>query len=177
MLIRIATPDDASDIEQVLLAAFEGDGKTACKMVVGLRTLKLLLEDLTLIAEHSGEGVGFVAVSTMIVEPEGGDPFEVLNLTPLAVRPDFQGKGIGRSLVESVIEKARKRPEPLLFVEGWAAPESLYSRYFEPRPPDIKAPQEAFEDKAFQMLRLPSYVGSKHVGRAIYPAPIRDIPH
>ncbi|MEX2420685.1 MAG: GNAT family N-acetyltransferase, partial [Actinomycetota bacterium] len=148
-----------------------------CEMVAGLRSADLLLADLTLVAEGGEEVVGYVSVSTMIVEPERGDPFDVLNLTPLAVRPDRQGRGIGGALVEAVIEKARKRTEPLLFVEGWAEPESLYPRYFDPRTPNIKVPPEAFEDEAFQMLRLPTYDETKHFGQAIYPDPIRALSH
>lgn len=43
----------------------------------------------------------------------------LLCLSPLAVHPDAQGRGVARALVEAVLAVARAgRPEPLLVLEG-----------------------------------------------------------
>ncbi len=177
MLIRPAQREDLADIDRVIIAAFREHGTAVCQLVASLRASNLALPDLTFVAADEAEIVGFVSVSVMEVEREDGDPFAVLNLTPLAVGPGHQGRGIGAALVEAAIMTAKNRPEPLLFVEGRWGSNSLYGRYFEPRATNIAAPSEVPNEAAFQMLWLPRYDESRHYGQAKYPDAIRQMVH
>lgn len=43
---------------------------------------------------------------------------DVLVLSPLSVRPDRQGRGIGRALVAHAVQEADRRGVPAVFLEG-----------------------------------------------------------
>jgi putative acetyltransferase len=80
----------------------------------------------------------------------------VLVLSPLAVRPDVQRRGIGSALVRFGLEQVGTRPEPAVFLEG--SPR-YYPRFgFVPggelgfRKPSLRIP-----DPAFQVVTRPSY--------------------
>jgi putative acetyltransferase len=43
---------------------------------------------------------------------------EVLTLTPLAVTPEYERRGIGSALVRAASEEAERRDEPLVVLQG-----------------------------------------------------------
>ena len=68
-----------------------------------------------LVAESDGgEVVGHVIVSRSALE----DRSPVAVLSPLAVRPDVQRTGIGRSLVDAVCDLADGAAEPCVLLQG-----------------------------------------------------------
>ena len=80
----------------------------------------------------------------------------MLVLSPLAVRPPWQGRGIGSALMRHGLEEVRTRDEPLVFLEG--SPD-YYRRFgFVPagelgfRRPSLRIPEAAF-----QVVTLASY--------------------
>jgi predicted N-acetyltransferase YhbS len=131
---------------------------------------------MTFVAEDDGGVVGVVASSTMTLDAPTG-PLPLLNLTPLAVRLGAQGRGIGRALVERVIAAADERPEPMIFVGGWADPKSVYDRYFSRLPEAITPPPEAFEADACQIRYLRGFSPDIHLGALVYPEAIRMLNH
>jgi putative acetyltransferase len=92
---------------------------------------------------------------------------EVLVLSPLAVLPELQGRGIGAALVRAAIGIAEQLDAPLLFLEGSAR---YYPRFgFVPGldrgflRPSIRIPEPAF-----QVMVLPSWQDWM-VGALVYP--------
>lgn len=145
--IRDEAPGDAAAIAAVIAAAFgePPEGQPAeVQLVAALRAAGAL--SLSLVAEESDVGiVGHIAFSPVTVDGRGAD--RLLGLAPLAVVPARQGRGIGRSLVEAGLARARLAGAALAFVLG----EPAYYRRFGFRPAanwDIAwqhaAPAEAF---------------------------------
>ncbi|MEM9883767.1 MAG: N-acetyltransferase [Planctomycetota bacterium] len=68
-------------------------------------------------AETDGRLVGHVLLSTMTHE-HGGSVRGLLALAPLAVAPDFRGRGIGRALVREALRQAAEHRAAAVFVLG-----------------------------------------------------------
>jgi putative acetyltransferase len=92
---------------------------------------------------------------------------EVLILSPLAVAPLHQGRGVGGALARAAISAAGELAAPLVFLEG--SPE-FYPRFgFLPAascgfgPPSVRIP-----DSAFQVVTLPSWQPWM-TGAVVYP--------
>ena len=110
---------------------------------------------LSLVAEADGEVCGHVSLSRGWIDAPQRI-IDVLVLSPLSVRPDHQGRGVGSALVEEALRAAAQRPEPLVFLEG--SPR-YYSRFgfvagdsMGFTPPSVRIPPPAF-----QVFPLPSY--------------------
>jgi putative acetyltransferase len=176
MLIRAATIEDEPAMDAVVAEAFGEDGEVVVGLLHSLRADGLLIDPMTYVAEEDDSVVGVVASSTMALDAPTG-PLPLLNLTPLAVRSGAQGQGIGRALVERVIAAADERPEPMIFVEGWADPKSVYDRYFDRLPEAITPPPEAFEADACQIRYLRGFNPDIHRGALVYPEAIRMLNH
>ncbi len=95
----------------------------------------------------------------------------MLVLSPLSVRPDRQGQGVGRRLVEQSLATLRDRSEPVVFLEG--APAYYVRLGFQAAEPwGFTAPSVRIPPPAFQAVRLPSYdaaKGSGLSGALVYP--------
>ncbi len=99
---------------------------------------------------------------------ETGATVPVLLLSPLGVRPDRQGRGIGSALCRAAIRVARARPEPLIVVQGHP---DYYPRFgFQRgRQLGIEPPLKLGAiDRAWMVLRLPAWTPAIH-GRVVYP--------
>jgi putative acetyltransferase len=77
-------------------------------------------------------------------------------LSPVGVRPDVQGRGVGGALIRHGIEALARRAVPAVFLEGSPV---YYSRFgFEPgadqgfRRPSLRIPKPGF-----QVLLLPAH--------------------
>jgi putative acetyltransferase len=162
-LVRHASPVDLPEILRVVTSAFGREDEA--RLVERLRASDVWVPGLTLAARPSGEPrgpiVGFAALSRITV---GGRP--ALALAPVAVAPDWQGRGAGSALVRTGIARAAQCHERLILVLG---DPSYYGRFgfTAAIPLRIHGP---YDDAglAFQALVLP---GSDPVpsGLAVYP--------
>jgi putative acetyltransferase len=122
--------------------------------------------ELALVAVDDSGITGFVMVSWVGVE--GGARDRILNLSPLAVRPDRQNRGIGIALTEEALRRVEALGEPAVVVEGIP---SYYPRFGFERASALgfRPDQEGIPDEAFMVKRLPGYT-PELAGRIVYPA-------
>ena len=111
MHIRPEEERDFDEIDAVVRAAFGKQDEV--DFVHRIRAADTYVPELALVAVDNAEIVGHVMFSYATV---GGRP--VLQLAPLAVRPDRQRTGIGDALTRRGIELAEERGEPLILVLG-----------------------------------------------------------
>jgi len=107
LIVRSETDRDVDGIREVNIAAFLGrpySHQTEHLIVEELRAAGAL--EVSLVAESEGEVVGHIAFSAAEI---GGASTGWFLLGPVAVRPERQGEGIGRALVEGGLDALRAR--------------------------------------------------------------------
>jgi len=141
MIIHETNSDDLDDILAVEGATFNND-----EMLV--RLVRNLLHDpsaqpsLSLLAIENDQAVGHI----LFTHAKIGE-FQASLLAPMAVVPEFQGRGIGGMLIEKGLSTLRESDSDLVFVLGYPA---YYCRFgFETAGRlGLDAPYEIPEDKA-----------------------------
>lgn len=105
MQIRIETPNDIDSIHALLISTFDQNPEslhTEHQIVDSLRSRGKLA--LSLVAIENDDLIGFIGFSQATInDTEQGWYL----LSPLAVRPDRQGLGIGSELIQSGIQWLR----------------------------------------------------------------------
>ncbi|WP_433363795.1 GNAT family N-acetyltransferase [Actinoplanes sp. CA-142083] len=154
MALRIEQPQDGEAVGAVHRAAFGGDhGDTVARLVDALRR-----DDpgaLSLVWEESGQVVAHIMFSRALLDaPRRLVP--IVSLSPLAVAPPWQRRGIGGELIRAGLSRLDEQGVPLVFLEG---DPRYYSRSgFGPageqgfRKPSLRIP-----DQGFQVVRLSAY--------------------
>jgi putative acetyltransferase len=107
VIVRPETERDVEGIRAVNIVAFEGHAysqQTEHLIVEALREADAL--EVSLVAEIDGEVAGHIAFSAATI---GDSSMGWFLLGPVAVRPERQGEGIGRALVEAGLEALRAR--------------------------------------------------------------------
>ncbi len=74
-------------------------------------------EGVSLVAEEEGKIVGHILFTPTIIEDEGTSLVGT-GLAPLAVLPQYQGKGVGSALVRAGLDEMRIAGEPFVIVVG-----------------------------------------------------------
>jgi putative acetyltransferase len=117
VVIAPEQPSDHADIRQVVLAAF-GTHVEVADLVDLIRASPQFVPELSLVAGLDGDVVGHVMLSHAELEDDDGVRREVLTLSPLAVAPPHQGRGIGSALVPAGLAAAEARGANLVMLEG-----------------------------------------------------------
>jgi putative acetyltransferase len=167
-LVRSATAADVEQIDAVLDAAFGGD--QVPRLVHALRADTADADRVELVAEDAGQVVGHVLVTPIPLETAPGATTTLACLSPLGVRPDVSGRGIGTALVHAALAEAERRGEAAVVIEGDPA---YYRRFgFVPASGQgLRRPSERTPEPAFQVRVLH---GSAPRGRALYPRAFWD---
>ncbi|NLS19522.1 N-acetyltransferase [Rhizobium sp. P40RR-XXII] len=104
--LRAEKPEDIDTIRKVTIAAFENaehSSGTEAAIVDALRNAGALT--VSLVAVENDQIVGHVAFSPVAVE-SGAEKW--YGLGPISVRPDQQGHGIGKALIEAGLARLRE---------------------------------------------------------------------
>jgi len=163
--IRTMLPHELTTVRDLAAAAFGHDPQIS-RLLDLLRASWAWDDNLSFVAERSGEIVGQVLYTQAYLDTQQ-QLVDVLVLSPLAVRPDLTGRGIGTILVTESLKRLTARDEPLVFLEGHPG---YYPRFgFEPgRAFGCTAPSQRIPDAAFMAFRLPRYRPWMR-GRLVYP--------
>jgi putative acetyltransferase len=155
MELREELPGDKESVREIHVRAFGDHGLVVADLVDSLRETITPKDGLSLVAGHDGQIVGHVMFTRSLLDAPRR-LVEVHVLSPLAVIPDCQRRGIGSALVRKGLNALARRAIPLVFLEG---DPGYYSRFgFAPgcdlgfRKPSLRIP-----DSAFQVIRLPGY--------------------
>jgi putative acetyltransferase len=169
--IRPEQSGDRHPIADVVAAAFGSSAQA--RLVEAIRDSPNFVPELSLVAEVEGRIVGHVMVSFVAIHDDERQ-HRVACLSPLAVAPASQGRGIGSALVREVTTRADDRGEPCIILEG--SPKFYGRLGFEhsvPRGIHIALPSWA-PPEAAQVLRLRNYDASIR-GRVVYPPVFGDV--
>jgi putative acetyltransferase len=163
--IREAAVGDVAAVEAVVAAAFdEAPGGRVVRMMRALAASGAAHPGP--VALHADEVVGCAGLSRGWVDARRA-LVEVLVLSPLAVRPDRQGSGVGSALLTAALSAADERGAPAVFLEGDPA-------YYGPRGFSPGAgrgfgrPSDRIPELAFQVALLSAHEPWM-VGRLVYP--------
>jgi putative acetyltransferase len=163
--VRPERSDDRDAVAAVVRDAFGAHGPAVVMFVDALRRSPGYVPELALVAVDDSGVVGYVMVSWVPLEGSARD--RILNLTPLAVRPDRQRTGVGTRLVASVLELADEVGELAVVVEGVPG---YYPRFGFERASALgfRPPHDRIPDAAFMVKRLAAW-DPAIAGRVVYP--------
>lgn len=155
VVIRAEEPRDFTAIRDLVAAAFGSPAEA--DLVEAIRGSEQYVPEWALVAVHDDtDVVGHVMVSYADLV-DGSTRRRIAMLSPLAVRPDVHGRGVGSVLVRGVAALADAAGEPLIVLEGSPV---YYSRFgFEHAAPlgvELPLPSWATSE-AGQLLRLRAY--------------------
>ena len=163
--IRDERPDDRDAIASVVGAAFGSPVEP--RLVEDLRASDDFVPQWSLVAELDGSIVGHVMVTFAVLQ-DGETARRIANLSPLAVTPEMQRRGVGSALVAAVTARVDASGEPLVVLEGSPA---YYGRlgfeYSVPYGIHINLPHWAPREAA-QLMRLTNYDPAIR-GTVVYP--------
>jgi putative acetyltransferase len=116
LIVRHETASDREAVFRVVAAAFEGEDVPG--LVDALRDSGKVL--LSLVAEEDGEVVGHIMFSPMTIDSDQSS-FPCVCLSPLAVSPPRQRRGVGSRLVEAGLDELHRAGHGAVFVQGHPA--------------------------------------------------------
>jgi len=111
--VRAETPEDRAAVRAVNQHAFAGEDEA--RLVDALRDGGYAR--VSLVAEVEGRVVGHILFSDLLIVTDGG-LVPALSLAPMAVRPEFQKRGIGSALVRTGSEVCRDQGHRIVVVLG-----------------------------------------------------------
>ncbi|MDT4921226.1 MAG: putative acetyltransferase [Pseudonocardiales bacterium] len=143
---------EPATVRRLLTTAFADDGRVAD--LVEALTARPEDVGLPLVAESAGTVVGYTQLSRGWIDADR-QLVEALVLSPLAVAPAHQRRGIGRALSDAAVEQARQLGAPAVFLEG--DPKYYAKLGWQPAGAQgFTAPSVRIPDAAFQVVVLPA---------------------
>lgn len=165
--IRDEQPEDEEAVAELHREAFGGEhGLVVAALVDDLRALMKTGDGLSLVAVSDDGVVGHVMFSRGVLDaPARLVAVEILS--PVAVRPVMQGKGIAAALIGRGLELLDSLGVPAVFLEG---DPGYYRRlgFVTAKPLGVRKPSLRIPDAAFQMVTLSAH-GPCMTGTLVYP--------
>jgi putative acetyltransferase len=141
-------------VHEVHGRAFADNGEVG-DLADALRRAAAPLPPISLVADAGGQVVGHVLLSASRLDAPRR-LVDVMVLSPLGVRPEWQRRGIGTALVEHALAAAEGSGVPLVFLEG--SPHFYGVRGFRRASPlGFRRPSLRIPDAGFQVSLLSSF--------------------
>ncbi len=153
--VRAERPGEVAAVRELVTSAFGGHhGPVVADLVDSLRASPAW-QELSFVAVLGGEIIGHVLFTRSLLDA----PRRLLGvqvLSPLAVLPEHQRRGVGGALVRHGLDFLTIRGDPLVFLEGSPA---YYARFGFLRASGhgFRSPSLRIPEPAFQVCRLPAY--------------------
>lgn len=168
--VRGARPADAAAIRAVHESAFDtpAEADLVDELTAGG------FAECSLVAVADAMVVGHVLLSRVEIGTAAGEATPALSLAPVAVRPAYQGRGIGSALVEAALECAVADGWGLVIVLGHPG---YYPRFgFEPAGPrGIDPPWPDVPSEAWLLAELRPGAADGVAGTVSFPAPFDSV--
>ena len=167
--IRPEEQDDHRGIARVV--ARESGRRLRQRSSMAIRASPEYVAELALVVLDGDRVVGHVMISGAVLIA-GDGPRPIAMLSPLAVEPSLQRRGIGAALVRAVTGLAADRGQPVVILEGDPA---YYGRFgFEHATPSAStSTSRPGRLQRAQVLRLPGYPDAPGSGRV--PTGVRSV--
>jgi putative acetyltransferase len=169
--IRQENKDDFNTVFEVNKLAFGQENEAS--LVDLLRNSKAFIPELSLVAIFDNKVVGHILFTTIKIINDDKNETDSLALAPMAVRPEFQNKGIGGQLIKYGLDKAKELGYKSVIVLGH---EHYYPKFgFEPAEKwNIKSPFD-IPTNIFMALELEKDGLKAISGTVIYPKEFETI--
>jgi putative acetyltransferase len=119
--------EQSTDYESVYGVVSSAFGRAdEAELVNKLRHSMAFIPELSLVGWQNNEIVGYILFTKIQIIDELNQTFESLALAPLAVKPEFQRKGVGSQLIEAGFSKAKELGYQSVVVLGHA---NYYPRF------------------------------------------------
>lgn len=117
MNIRIANNTDREEIHEIHLCAFDDkENEIVANLAIALLSETSSPKTITLVASTDDILVGYVAFSPLRLK--ANKQFFGYILAPLAIKPEYQQKGIGSKLVKEGLKQLKQQDIAIVFVYG-----------------------------------------------------------
>jgi predicted N-acetyltransferase YhbS len=149
--VRAEKPEDKSCIDNVIKEAFKHMPYSQHQehmLIDRLRNSDAYVPELALVAEIDGKIVGFILFTEILIDDK-----VALALAPVGVLPEYQKSGVGKELINTGHEIARKKNYDGVLVLGNP---NYYSKfgYIKASEYDIDSPFELFADDNYMACEL-----------------------
>ncbi len=121
LIIRLEEEKDHREVENLNREAFWNLYKMGCDehyLVYKLRKHADFVKELNFVAEIDGKIVGNIMYTKSFVVDEKGEKHNTLTFGPLAVLPEYQRKGVGKTLINHTKEIAKRMGYPAIIIYG-----------------------------------------------------------
>lgn len=120
-IIRLEEEKDYLEVEHVVREAFWNVYRPGCNehlVAHDLRKSPGFIKELDLVIERKGEIVGSIMYSNVVLQKDSGGTKDFIGFGPVAIRPDCQGKGLGKTLILHSMKQAELLGYEVVFITG-----------------------------------------------------------
>ncbi|MGV3488941.1 MAG: GNAT family N-acetyltransferase [Tuberibacillus sp.] len=171
-MIRAEKREDIDPISEVHTLAFERVNEA--KLVEAIRSSEYFIPELSLAAVSgaSNEVIGHIMFSEISIKTEEG-LLPTIGLSPMAVHPEYQNRGIGSALVREGLKRCKEKGFEHVFVLGHP---HFYPKFgFEPSNPKGIRPPFPVPDEVFMVCELKEGSLAPIFGTVEYPPAFNEV--